>query len=313
MKQPIPVPSSRRGNGFRIRTLGLLVAWVLALAGIANPRIAHAAPVEDGLFAGFVTTQGEFWCRLEFTKVPRTVASFVSLAEGTRDWVDFKTAKVVRRPFYSGIRFHRVIDDFMIQAGSPNGEGTDGPGYMFANEFHPTLRHSKAGILSMANSGTNAPNPSQGSNGSQFFVTVTNTPWLDDKHSVFGEVVEGMDIVYRISQVPRDATDRPTTPVVIQEVRVLRNGAAAQAFDPATVVPPLPDVGVVPIALQDTPNALNLLIQSRTNHHQHAFFGSDFQTWSSQTFRSSPTNINATSLKGLPRLFFRVLDGGIEP
>ncbi len=313
MKQPIPVPTSRWENRFRMRTLGRLVAWVLALAGITHPRIACAAPVAAGLFAGFITTPGEFWCRLEFTKVPRTVASFVSLAEGTRDWVDFKTAKVVRRPFYAGIPFHRVIDDFMVQAGSPNGEGTDGPGYMFANEFHPTLRHSKAGILSMANSGTNAPNPARGSNGSQFFVTVTNTPWLDDKHSVFGEVVEGMEIVHRISQVPRDANDRPTTPVVIQEVRVLRNGAAAQAFDAAAVVPPLPDVGVVPIALQDTPTALNLLMQSRTNHHQHAFFGSDLRTWSSQTFRSWPTNLNATSLKGLPRLFFRVLDGGIEP
>lgn len=313
MKQTTPVISPSSGIPLKFHTPGLLVALVLTLAGIAQPRIARAVPVEEGLYAGFITTEGEFWCRLEFTKVPRTVASFVSLAEGTRDWVDFKTAKLARRPFYSGIQFHRVIDDFMVQAGSPNGEGTDGPGYLFANEFHPTLRHSKAGILSMANSGTNAPNPSRGSNGSQFFVTVTNTPWLDNRHSVFGEVVEGMAVVHRISQVPRDANDRPTTPVVIQEVRVVRNGPAAQAFDPAAVAPPLPDVGVVPIALQDTPTALNLLMQSRPNHYQFAFFGSDLQTWSSQTFRSWPTNLNATSLKGLPRLFFRVLDGGIEP
>jgi len=270
-------------------------------------------PSADGLYAGFLTTEGEFWCRLDFTKAPRTVANFASLAEGTRDWVDFKTAKIARRPFYSGIQFHRVIDDFMIQGGSPNGQGTDGPGYMFANEFEPTLRHSKAGTLSMANSGTLPPNPSRGSNGSQFFVTVTNTPWLDDKHSVFGEVVEGMDVVYKINRVPKDGNDRPNTPVVIEQVRLLRIGAAAQAFDPAGVTPPLPSVGVVPIALQSTSTNLNLLMRSRTNHYQFAYFGSDLGTWTFQTFRSSPTNLNATSLMGLPRMFFRVLDGGIEP
>lgn len=295
---PMSAPRSRMAR------LGLMV--LTALGAMISPHVSRAEPTAEGLYAGFLTTQGQFWCRLEFTKVPRTVANFVSLAEGTRDWIDFKSAKIARRPYYAGILFHRVIDKFMIQGGSPNGLGTDGPGYQFADEFHATLRHSKEGTLSMANSGKN-------SNGSQFFVTVTNTPWLDGVHSVFGEVVEGMDVVHKISLLPRDSSDRPTTPVVIQDLKILRIGAAAQAFVPSAVAPPLPDVGVVPIALQNTTTNLNLLMQSRTNHYQHAFFGSDFSTWTLQTFRSAPTNLNATSLKGLSRLFFRVLDGGVEP
>lgn len=300
-RSPFPSMSSLRiplGAPLRRLAASLLLCVV--------PCLVRADPTAEGLYAGFVTSQGSFWCRLEFAKAPRTVANFVGLAAGTRDWVDFKTARLARRPFYSGITFHRVIDGFMIQTGSPNGQGTDGPGYRFADEFHPTLRHSKPGILSMANSGKN-------SNGSQFFVTVTNTPWLDGVHSVFGEVVEGMDVVYAISNVPRDASDRPTTPVAIQETKVLRIGSAAQAFDPGAVTPPLPDVGPVPVSLRVTTNALRLLMQSRTNHLQHAFFALDLGSWGSQTFEGSPTNLNATPFLGQPRVFFRVLDGGIEP
>ncbi|MBL9140138.1 MAG: peptidylprolyl isomerase [Verrucomicrobiales bacterium] len=266
----------------------------------------QAEPTADGLYAGFVTTQGTFWCRLEFSRVPRTVANFVSLADGTRDWIDNSTAKIVRRPFYQGIRFHRVIKNFMIQTGSPNGQGTDGPGYQFADEFHPELKHSKAGMLSMANSGKN-------SNGSQFFVTVTNTPWLDGVHSVFGEVVEGLDLVHNISKVATDTSDRPLTPVVINEVRILRNGAAAQAFRPEDITPSLPDVGVVPTAIQLTTNQLALLVQSRTNHYLHAYISTDLHTWSWQLVRSSPKTLTANGLLGRPQVFFRVLDGGIEP
>ncbi|MGE3309118.1 MAG: peptidylprolyl isomerase [Limisphaerales bacterium] len=286
-----------------VAPLATVLLWIL-IALVVRP--VSAVPTSDGLYAGFLTSEGEFWCRLEFTKAPRTVGNFVSLAEGTRDWIDFGTAKIVRRPFYNGIAFHRVIDGFMIQGGSPNGLGNDGPGYQFADEFDPSLLHSKAGTLSMANSGKN-------SNGSQFFVTVTNTPWLDGAHSVFGEVVEGIEVVHRISLVPRDTGDHPLTPVVIQELRILRIGSAAIAFNPATVTPAPPDVGVVPIHLESTATTLNLRMQSRTNHLQHAFFGSDLLDWAVQTFRGTPTNLNATSLMGFPNLFFRVLDGGIEP
>ena len=300
---PSPFPSM---TSLRIALAAPFRRLAASLLLCVVPHLVRAEPTADGLYAGFVTSQGNFWCRLEFAKAPRTVANFVGLAGGTRDWVDFKTARLARRPFYSGITFHRVIDGFMIQTGSPNGQGSDGPGYQFADEFHATLLHSKPGILSMANSGKN-------SNGSQFFVTVTNTPWLDGVHSVFGEVVEGMDVVYAISNVPRDASDRPTTPVTIQEVKVLRIGSAAQAFDPGAVTPSLPDVGTVPIALRVTTNSLAVLLQSRTNHLQHAFFAFDLGTWVSQTFRGSPTNLNASSFLSQPRVFFRVLDGGSEP
>lgn len=286
-----------------MRRLQLLLLLLAALLGL--PRGSRAEPTTDGLYAGFVTSLGTFWCALEFERVPRTVANFVTLAEGTRDWIDFPSAKIVRRPFYDNTTFHRVIDKFMIQGGSRNALGTDGPGYRFADEFHTDLKHSAAGTLSMANSG-------EDSNGAQFFVTVTNTPHLDGVHSVFGRVVEGLDVVHDISKVPRDTANKPVTPVNLTQVLVLRRGPAAEGFNPAAVTPALPDVGVVPTALLYTPDQLDLRLQSRTNHYQHAFFGPTLDTWTVQTFPSSPTNLNASSLLGGPRLFFRVLDGGVE-
>lgn len=224
-----------------VERLGIFLGLLLATT---SPRLL-AEPTADGLYAGFFTSLGSYWCRLEYKLVPRTVGNFVGLAEGTRSWVDFSSSKIVQRPFFDRLTYHRVIDEFMIQTGSPNGQGTDGPGYEFADEFHATLRHSKPGILSMANSGANR-------NGSQCFVTVTNTPWLDNKHAVFGEVVEGMEVVYAISKVATGAQDKPVTPVQLNEVRILRKGTEALAFDPAKLAKPLPEVGVVPIALTFT-------------------------------------------------------------
>jgi len=157
------------------------------------------------IFAAFDTTEGKFKIKLFPDKAPNTVANFVGLADGS------KTGK----PFYNGTTFHRVIPDFMIQGGCPQGTGTGGPGYKFADEFHPTLRHNKAGYLSMANAGPNT-------NGSQFFVTVAATPWLDNKHSIFGEVVEGYDVVQKISTVPRGAQDRPVKEVRVNSVKIER-------------------------------------------------------------------------------------------
>jgi peptidyl-prolyl cis-trans isomerase A (cyclophilin A) len=168
------------------------------------------------LHALFTTTEGNFKVRLFDTDVPNTVANFAGLAEGTKEFTDPKTGQKTKRPFYDGLVFHRVIADFMIQGGDPLGTGTGGPGYKFADEFSPKLRHTKAGLLSMANAGPNT-------NGSQFFITLAATPWLDNKHSIFGEVVEGMDVVEKIGRTATSKPgDRPLKPIAITSVKIER-------------------------------------------------------------------------------------------
>lgn len=167
------------------------------------------------MFALFETTQGSFKVKLFNDKAPKTVENFVGLAEGTKEWTDPNTGKKVKKPFYDGLKFHRVIDGFMLQGGDPLGTGTGGPGYQFADEFGPGLKHDKPGMLSMANAGPNT-------NGSQFFVTVAATPWLDGRHAIFGEVVEGMDIVNKISKTKTGFQDRPVEDVVIKKLTITR-------------------------------------------------------------------------------------------
>jgi peptidyl-prolyl cis-trans isomerase A (cyclophilin A) len=165
--------------------------------------------------AEFVTSEGNFTVRLFDEEAPRTVENFVGLAEGTKEWTDPRTNRKVRQPYYDSGIFHRVIDGFMIQGGDPLGQGIGGPGYTFADEFHPRLRHNKAGILSMANRGPNT-------NGGQFFITLGPTPHLDDRHTVFGEVVAGMDVVRKIGSTPTGDRDRPVTDVVIESIKITR-------------------------------------------------------------------------------------------
>ena len=169
------------------------------------------------LTAHFTTSEGSFSVRLFEDEVPNTVANFVGLAEGTKEFTDPKGGQKAKRPYFDGLVFHRVIDGFMIQGGDPLGTGTGGPGYNFADEFNPKLRHAKAGMLSMANAGPNT-------NGSQFFITLAATPWLDNKHSVFGEVVEGMDVVQKIGKAPTSKPgDRPLKPITIQSLTISRS------------------------------------------------------------------------------------------
>lgn len=182
--------------------------------------------LEDGMYAEFKTNKGDFLAELYFEATPMTVASFVSLAEGTSTMAE---EQYKNKPFYDGLVFHRVIGDFMIQGGDPLGTGSGGPGYKFPNEIVDTLTHDSKGILSMANSGPN-------SNGSQFFITLKETPWLNGLHTVFGEVVEGQDVVDAIGQVETAQGDRPLEDVVMQEVKIIRKGDAAKDFKAAEVL-----------------------------------------------------------------------------
>lgn len=189
-------------------------------------------PGEGQLYARLHTNLGNVVVRLYDDKAPKTVANFVGLAKGSIDWVDPVTSKMGKgTPMFDGVKFHRVIPGFMIQCGDPrsrhpfapdNRWGTGGPGYRFGDEFHPDLRHDGPGVLSMANAGP-------GTNGSQWFITEGPTPHLDRKHSVFGKVVAGLDVVKKIANAPRGAGDRPNQDVVLQKVEIFRSAAAPAA------------------------------------------------------------------------------------
>jgi len=189
------------------RILGLfgLVLLMLTLSGESGMA---KSKLKDGLYVVFDTSKGDITCSLEFKKTPLTVANFVGLAEGTKDL----GGGAKGQKFYDGLKFHRVIPDFMVQGGCPLGTGTGGPGYTFPDEFDPELKHSRPGVLSMANSGP-------GTNGSQFFITHVPTPWLDGKHTVFGHVVSGQDVVDKI-----EGDD------LLNSVEIIRVGSEAKAF-----------------------------------------------------------------------------------
>jgi cyclophilin family peptidyl-prolyl cis-trans isomerase len=163
--------------------------------------------MDNGIYAKITTNRGEILIKLTHDLTPGTVGNFVALAEGNHGDADQEG------PFYDGIVFHRVIPDFMIQGGDPTGTGRGGPGYRFKDEFHPDLRHDRAGVLSMANAGPNT-------NGSQFFITHTHTPWLDNKHTVFGRVIEGQEVVDAIQQGDR-----------MEQVEIVRVGDEAESWD----------------------------------------------------------------------------------
>jgi peptidyl-prolyl cis-trans isomerase A (cyclophilin A) len=158
---------------------------------------------------------GTIVLRLFPEQAPKTVQNFVGLAEGTTEWTDPRTGQRTTEPLYNGTIFHRVIDRFMLQGGDPLGTGTGGPGYEFEDEFHPDLRFNRPYLLAMANAGP-------GTNGSQFFITVVPTPHLDGRHTIFGEVVEGSDIVDAIGKTETDRGDRPVKDVVVESVTIDR-------------------------------------------------------------------------------------------
>lgn len=212
------------------------------------------APLQARIYADFTVSSGEtslgsFRVLLEHTKAPRTCANFIGLASGKRPWVDVTTGAVrTNTPYYNGLTFHRLIHSFVIQGGSPNGQGTDGPGYSILDEYHPDLDHSEQYVLSMAKGG--APN----TGGSQFFITLRGTPELDNKHSVFGTVISGTEIIEGFknsSDFPTGANNKPTTPIVMDSVVI--SGPDADSFDFNDSSLRLPTVSNVPYsAKRDT-------------------------------------------------------------
>jgi peptidyl-prolyl cis-trans isomerase A (cyclophilin A) len=168
-----------------------------------------------GYYAAIVTDFGTIVFELYEKQAPKTVKNFVDLALGKKEWIDPKTGKKVKKTFYDGLIFHRVIPNFMAQTGCPKGDGTGGPGYEFEDEFSDDLLFDRPGRVAMANRGPNT-------NGSQIFITVVPTPWLNKKHTIFGQVVRGLDVVEKIVSVPRDYRDKPLSPIYIRKVLVKR-------------------------------------------------------------------------------------------
>ncbi|MBX2828576.1 MAG: peptidylprolyl isomerase [Flavobacteriaceae bacterium] len=202
-----------------MKKLMLLAVFIIAVSFTACK--SKYPNLDNGLYAEFVTNKGTFVAKFYEEATPLTVANFVELAEGSHEMVD---SAYQGKPYYNNLTFHRVIKDFMIQGGDPNGDGTGNPGYRFPDEFVDSLKHDKKGILSMANSGA-------ATNGSQFFVTLKETPWLDGKHTVFGEVVLGQEVVDSIGSVETSKPgDKPVDPVILQEVNIINKGATVPSF-----------------------------------------------------------------------------------
>lgn len=191
-----------------------MTSLILSLVALVSSCTSQKSDLPDGLYADIKTDKGNIVVELEYKKAPVTVANFVSLAEGKNPFVD---DQYKNKPYYDGIKFHRVVNDFVIQAGDPTGTGSGGPGYVFKDEFDPTLGHDKEGTLSMANSGPFT-------NGSQFFITHKPTPSLDNRHSVFGYTVKGMDVVNQIKEGD-----------IIENIKIVRQGKEAKKFDAAKV------------------------------------------------------------------------------
>lgn len=212
----------------------ILIAVALA---VFNSCKAQYADLEDGIYAEFITTKGSMLAKLTYEKTPATVANFIALVEGKHPLVDSMYKK---KNYYNGTTFHRVMNNFMIQGGDQEGTGSGNPGYKFDDEFDSTLRHNKPGILSMANSGPNT-------NGSQFYITEKPTPWLDGYdaegnlkkcdqprvscHSVFGELVKGLEVQDSISNVKTDSKNKPIEDVIVNEINIIRVGKAARKFN----------------------------------------------------------------------------------
>ena len=191
----------------------IILAGAAGLVFLSNLVFARADKQKNSeeLLVTLQTSKGDITCVLFEKEAPKTVANFIGLARGTREWIDPRTGKTVKKPLYDGTIFHRVIPDFMVQGGDPLGTGTGGPGYQFEDEIAGGLAFDRPGRLAMANAGP-------GTNGSQFFITVAPTPWLNGRHTIFGQVVKGQEVVKAITLVKRDGNDKPLEPIILKKV-----------------------------------------------------------------------------------------------
>ena len=280
---------------FRLRAIlaGLIAAFSLFASH------SHAQ-YTNGMYAEFNTSMGSFTCRLEYAIAPKTCANFIALATGQRPWLDLPSGVIKTNPFYDGTTFHRVIAGFMNQGGSRNAMGTDGPGYQFVDEFHPTLRHSGFGVLSMANSGPD-------SNGSQYFITVSSQPQLDDVHSVFGQLYGGSNVVYAINRVVTDSNNKPLTNITMNSVVIRRIGTAAIGFDINTNS--LAVVTNLNTRIARLGTNVSLSFSNRLNADNRFYSSTNLVNWSGGSLGIEvAAGFSNSLLRGvnLPREFFRM-------
>jgi cyclophilin family peptidyl-prolyl cis-trans isomerase len=275
-----------------------LVARLAMLAVLCLSTLI-AAGQTNGIFADFTTSMGSFTCQLDYTNAPRTVANFIGLATGQRAWLDLPSGRARTNAFYNGLIFHRVIAGFMNQGGSPNGTGSDGPGYVFTDEFSPQLVFDRFGVLAMANSGTN-------SNGAQFFITVAPFTSGNNTYSIFGQVVAGSNVVYAINHVTTGANDKPLTNVVMQQVNIRREGAAAQAFN--INAQSLPVVTNLPLGIAATSNQVTLGFANRQYADNRLYSAINLAgAWAAEALGieiAGPTTNSVQRAKDAPQRFF---------
>jgi peptidyl-prolyl cis-trans isomerase A (cyclophilin A) len=282
---------------FRRVVLGLgLAAMPVVFASVGS------AQYTNGIYAEFNTSRGSFTCRLEYATAPKAAANFIGLATGHCSWLDLASAQVKTNPFYNGTTFHRVIAGFMIQGGSPNGLGNDGPGYAFIDEFSPSLRFNSYGVLAMANSGPD-------SNGSQYFITATNnTAWLNDLHTIFGRFYGGSNVVHAINHVATDANDKPLTNVVLQSLNIRRVGTAAQAFD--IKAQGLPLVTNLNLKIARAGTNVSLTFSNRLYADNRLYASSNLTSWSGTRLGieiTAPVTNSVTQSAAAPYQFFRAM------
>jgi len=276
-----------------LRGAGLILALCIAHKAAAQTQT-------NGIFADFTTSLGNFTCQLSYSNSPVAVANFIGLATGARPWLDLKTGAVRTDPFFDGLTFHRVIAGFVIQGGSPNGQGTDDPGYAFADQFSPFLNFGAPWTLAMANSGPD-------SNGSQFFVTVAPFTSGNNTYVIFGRVVAGTNVVAAINSVKTDSSDKPLTNIVMQHVEIRRLGDAAQAFD--INAQGLPVVTNLPVAIVQGPTNVTLSFSNQINTDNRWYSSTNLRSWTQHTYGieiATPTSNTVQVATDSPQKFFRM-------